>query len=280
MTDLNYLPAMVRTAALKLGDRLCEIRLRSGKSTQLITLSGEEILTDKVSVFDFRKTVSDIMGHSLYACEDELSEGYIILKDGSRAGVCGSFTGKTHSIREIGDISGLCIRIAHEIKGCGDRAVSLLPARGGMLIVSPPGLGKTTILRDIVRQISDAGRKVCLVDERGELAAGANGRLDVGERTDVYAFLPKHTAVLRAVRTMAPDVVAVDELGGDADAEALGEAYRCGVDIIATVHGFGLERNAMRGCAARLVDEGLFSVGVLLGPERGAIAMTTTFGLQ
>lgn len=274
MAELDFLPPEARNAAERMGDRLCEIRLRRNRPIQLVDISGACASLASPSQELFSDMAARLMGYSMYARENELTEGFITLRDGSRAGISGAFTGRNRSIGDISDISSVCIRIARATPGCADGVMEGVRGAMGLIIVSRPGVGKTTLLRDIVRRLSEEGLNISLMDERGELAACREGvpMLDVGPCTDVYSLRPKAEAMHLAVRAMAPDVIAVDEIGDGADAAAVREAARCGIRVIATAHGSGLSCGELRKDVARLISDGIFDTGILMGKGRGEIA--------
>lgn len=267
----DYLPGQWGRAARAMEKSLCEIRLRRGRPVALREIAGGETLLSPMEDESFSEMISAMLDHSLYARESELDKGYFTLPDGSRAGVCGDFS---RGIRAPEDILSLCIRIARAVSGCAAALIPTMMETSGTLIVSPPGLGKTTLLRDAARLLSRAGQNVCLVDERGELAACAGGRpqLDVGSRTDVISGTEKALAMGLAVRSCAPDVLVTDELGAPRDAAAAGEILRCGVRLVASCHGNTLNPDGLRRCVGALLRPGLLEFGVLLGPNRGQIA--------
>lgn len=267
----DYLPGQWGQAARAMEKSLCEIRLRRGGPVALREIAGGETLLPPMEDEGFSEMISAMLNHSLYARESELDKGYFTLPDGSRAGVCGDFS---RGIRAPEDVLSLCIRIARAVPGCAAALIPALMETSGALIVSPPGLGKTTLLRDAARLLSRAGQNVCLVDERGELAACAGGRpqLDVGPRTDVISGTEKALAMGLAVRSCAPDVLVTDELGAPRDAAAAGEILRCGVRLVASCHGNTLNPDGLRRCVGALLRPGLLELGVLLGPNRGQIA--------
>lgn len=276
---LDYLDPEARQAAEKMGERLCEVRLRANRPVQLVSTSGADVLCGILTARAFRETVQFLMGYSLYACEDELANGFFTLPDGSRAGVCGLVSRVDGRIKSVSDIGSIAIRIAREVKGCADEILSRVEVSEGTLIVSPPGLGKTTMLRDVARRLSERGRRVCIIDERGEIAACKDGipTLDVGPRTDVYAMCPKRTALMMAVRALSPDIVVTDELGAPGDHDAVLEVARCGVRVIASAHGASLNPNALMAGVGRIIRAGAFSLGVLLGPTPGKVALMEAF---
>ena len=224
-----------------------------------------------------RAAAQALAGHSLYAREEELRAGYFTMEGGCRVGVCGqmrSENGRPTGFAHIGSVS---IRIAREARGAADAVMDALTAAGravSALVISPPGLGKTTLLRDIARQLSDGaggrrGMKVGLMDERGELAGMIGGApsMDVGRRTDVLDGCPKRVGMSLMVRSMSPDVIVTDELGHPGDAGAVREAARMGVRVIASVHA-GNEEDALRRLGGM---DGVFERMILLGPGIGQI---------
>lgn len=279
MPELDFLPPDARRAAEKLGAHLTGVRLRRGGKIQL-TYPGGDVLAEMLDGQAFERTISALMGHSLYARQNELDGGYFTLPDGSRAGISGRFA--AGGPRALSDIGSVCIRIAREIIGCADGVIGNVKCVRSTLAVSPPGMGKTTLLRDIARQLSESGANVCIVDERGELAACMDGKpeLNVGPRTDVIYGCEKHAAILRAVRACAPDYIVTDEIGGALDAQALDEALRCGVGIVASAHGATLEADRLRPHVGAMVKSGAFELGILLGSAPGNIARIRRYDLE
>ena len=223
-------------------DEIEEIRMRANKPL-IIKCRDKEIVSEYViNIEDVRETIELAVEHSVYAHSDEIKNGYITIEGGHRIGVCGQVVFENGEIKTIKHISSINIRVAHEIKGCADKLLQYILSDNGIdntLIVSSPGCGKTTLLRDIIRQLSNAGTTIGLVDERGEVAAGYLGipQNDVGIRTDVLSFCKKSEGMIMLIRSMAPDVVVADELGGNEDIMALEHAGNSGCKVIATVHG-------------------------------------------
>jgi len=221
------------------------------------------------TAMDLAETIERISQHSFYAFESELTHGYITLPGGHRVGVVGSATLEAGVVRAWRYISALNIRVAHAVKGCADAILPYICDGKTMrhtMIISPPGCGKTTLLRDIVRQISDNGITVGLVDERSEVAGCFQGiaQNDVGLRTDVLDGCPKAEGMIILLRAMSPEVIAVDELGGPADAAAVEDVLNAGVRLLCTVHGANINDIQMNPALARLVGRGVFERFIVL----------------
>ncbi len=233
--------------SLHIGDSVEEIRLRAGRQIELYSAAGSVYLRETTSPQDLNELLNKACGYSLYAKEDELLEGFLTLRGGHRIGFCASAIHKDNKITGVEYFSSVCIRVARQIKGCAEKFLPLITNNDecilSCLFISPPGVGKTTLLRDIARLISKKeGRpsfKTAIVDTRGEIAACHNGmpQLDVGYRCDVFDNAPKGEAVMSLIRSMSPQVIITDELGNESDCRALNEALRCGVKIIASSHG-------------------------------------------
>lgn len=291
---VRLFPLHMREQIVKSGVLDCvleEIRVRVNEYLMFRTgegerfLRGETLVADpddscvRVSRDDLEQMCTFMSEYSLYAYEEELKQGFLTVQGGHRIGVCGQVSAENGCIRRIWPILYLNIRIAREVKGCAGKMISFL-YRGqdflNTLILSAPGVGKTTLLRDLVRMISDGGKhcggkKVGLVDERSEIAGSIRGipQNDVGIRTDVLDGCPKELGMMLLVRSMSPEVLAVDEIGGKEDMDALRYAIRCGVGILATIHSRSLEELQEKPGWETCGKEKMFSRYLVLGLTSG-----------
>lgn len=270
----GFLEPWLANMVLAQGDRLCELRLRMEKPAMLRLLDGSELSGDILSRAALHETLSRMMEDSLYAREEELRQGYFTMSGGLRVGVCGCISARSGAVQAISAVSSLCVRIPRQVLGCGEALWHGKPE--SLLILSPPGLGKTTIARDVARLVSDAGFNVAVVDERRELAACREGvsQFELGCRTDVMDNCPKHIAIPMLLRACAPDMIVVDEIGNPEDVEALREASRCGVHLLATAHASSIEAACLRFPS---LMGSVFSRAALLGPRPGRLACIHDF---
>ena len=271
-------------------DKLYEIRLRVGRPLFLTYDGGECFLRQKdtepylVTREDLKETLEYVSGYSLYAYEDEIRQGFLSVQGGHRVGVTGKVILDGNRIRGMKYISCINVRLAHEIQGCAQSVMPYIQTREQImhtLIVSPPRCGKTTLLRDIIRQMSNgwgniSGVTVGVVDERSELAGCYQGipQNDLGMRTDILDGCPKALGMTMLLRSMNPDVIAVDELGGLQDLDAVLMLNNCGCAIVATVHGENIEEIFEKKCFELLFENKTFKRYVVLrdGNEPGVIA--------
>ena len=241
-----------------------ELRLRPGQPVLVVKPDCIWRGTHVLSPAEVTQAAQALCGHEMAARQRELTEGFLPLPGGHRLGVCGMMGPK--GLREI---TSLCVRLAHAVKGAGAGIFPLI--RGfSTLMIGPPGAGKTTLLRDIVRLYSLSGVPVGVADERGEIAACRDGmpQLDVGPMTDVVTGMDKGAALRLLVRSMAPRVAAVDEIGGEEDAAAVAEALRCGITVLAAIHGKDLADIRQRRGMEKLLGPGAFERAVCLtAPE-------------
>ncbi len=250
---LNYISPNLRECLLnidaRLWDKAEEIRISLGKPAMLCYNDGFEYIykQDEPFICDVRtvkETMMLITDSSIYAANEKMINGYITLKGGHRAGICGCTVINDGKISAIKDISSINIRIKREIIGAADKVINYIYNKEHIqntLIISPPQCGKTTLLRDIAR-ILGRNRRVSIVDERSEIAAMYNGiaQNDIGLRTNVLDNCPKQIGIPLVIRSMSPEVVITDEIGADSDADVIKYAATSGVKIITSAHGLDI----------------------------------------
>jgi len=293
-----YLPDRIRKAVKGIKDDylrdLEEIRIRSGLPLMGV-FSGSDYFISEGGVLSNNSqaalTVTPkevyslfllLCEQSIYAYQDDIIRGFITLKGGHRAGICGTVVYEGDKIKAIRDISSVNIRFSRQVKGCAEDVFQQLIRNRqdiyNTLILSPPRCGKTTILRDLCRLISQGlgndrfkGLRTAVIDERSELAASFRGvpQNDLGPRTDVLDGCRKSQGIEMMLRGMAPQVIIVDELGAKEDADAIRMAWNAGVRIIATAHAFGLEDFRRRLVVGQLAEKDGFERIVLLGIDNG-----------
>lgn len=250
-----------------------EVRLRVNKPVIIQKNSGEAITEIKVSREDINSVIQRVSGYSIYAFEEDIKQGFLTFKGGHRIGVCGECVIEEGRVKTIKNISSLNIRISKEFPGCADFLLPYISRDKRILntiIISPPKCGKTTILRDLTRSISNgragSGIKVSLIDERSEIAGCSLGisQLDVGLRTDVFDNCIKSEGVMMAIRSMSPEVIVCDEIGTSRDVESIMMAYNCGVNLICSLHGDSIKDYTERVAFNSLISNNIFQVAVLL----------------
>lgn len=242
--EYDFLPENLRTYALLNERNLYEIRIRADKpiianikdSFVTVLYKNQPIILNRS---DIRKIVMNVCKNSVYAYNDTLTKGYVT-SGGIRIGIGGNIVREQGKIITINDFSSLCIRIPHEVKGCANEVFdviynSLTGTVGSVLIVSPPGTGKTTVLRDLTRIVSISTKKnILVIDEKDELY---NTDFDLGDTTDVIRGSDKRFGFYTAIRNLCPDIVVTDELTDQSDVDGVVFAAKSGVNVFATAHG-------------------------------------------
>lgn len=259
-------------------NKLQEIRMRIGNPVILVYGNKEYVLEEVVSESTFRETLEYVSHYSLHAYENELRQGFITVEGGHRVGMAGQVLVEHGEVKRIKQVSSMNIRISHEILQCADIVFPYIVQNGmpcHTLIISPPRCGKTTLLRDMIRQISNGNRwiqgyTVGVVDERSELGGCYMGipQNQLGIRTDILDGCPKAKGMLMLIRAMSPYVIAVDEIGDYEDIHSIEYAMHCGCKIIATVHGGSMEEIREKPLFQQMVKERKFERYIVLGNRK------------
>lgn len=238
-----------------LEDELQEIRIRSNKPIILKMRYKDFVIDYRVEQSEVLRTLEKLCENSIYAYKNQLCEGFLTVKGGHRIGVTGTVVVENGKVININYINSLNFRIAREVVGCSSEIIGKIlditnKTIHNTLLVSPPGKGKTTMLRDVIRNISNgiaelkfAGLTCGIVDERGEIAASYRGvpQNDVGIRTDVIGNVDKEKGMKMLLRSMAPQVIACDEIGSDKDIETIKQILISGVKGVFTMHASNME---------------------------------------
>ena len=266
LPDPLRLSALAQPAALRA--RAEEFRLRLGRPPTLSADGRERPFAEtSVSDADIARVLELATRSSLHTALESLREGYVTTPDGHRIGVAGTAALNDRRILTLRRITSVCIRIARCFPGAAQPVFDILRrTEGGTLIVSPPGLGKTTLLRDLVRLYSDSGVRTALVDERGELAGDG---FDLGRCTDVLTGVPKALAVPMLLRAMSPALIAMDEIAAADDVAAMEQAVGCGAVLMATAHGASLADVTARPALENVLRRGAFRHAVFIERRGG-----------
>lgn len=258
-----------------------EIRIKVNKPI-IVHLSSKEIILNKIATTnDIKQILIRVSNYSLYAYEEEIKQGYITIKGGHRIGIAGECVLSKGEVKTIRNISSINIRICKEVKGCSNEIMKYIVENdrvNNTLIISPPKCGKTTILRDLARNISNgmpinnlSGKKISIIDERSEIASCFNGipQLDVGIRTDILDNCLKKDGMIMAIRSLSPEILICDEIGTEGDIDSLNMAFNSGVNIIVTIHGYSIEDIYKRKVFKELLEDNILEKIIVLSNRRG-----------
>jgi len=295
---MPYLIQSIREIFMKMDreklDNLQEIRMRAGKPLMVYCrnrdlfvtadgeLSGDIRAAYIVAQSEIVKCLELMSENSVYAFQDEIKSGFITLRGGHRVGLSGRVVIQEGQIKNIKDFNGLNIRVAKEILGCSRHLIRYIIKNKkdihNTLIIGPPQCGKTTILRDVSKYLSNGleeldfeGLKIGIVDERSEIAACSKGvpQNDVGFRTDVMDCCPKALGMEMLLRSMSPNIIITDEIGTQGDKDAILKVLNSGVKIIASAHGYNISELKLREELLALIKAGTFDRYIVLSSNNG-----------
>lgn len=271
---VQYFPSAVASALSETKDKnITEIRLRTDRPAALVSQKGIFYLMPgggtssdagkgiKVARDDIRRTFDSLCQYSIHSHASQISNCFITVPSGHRAGICGTAVYGTGRIETVRDISGINFRIARQVTGCADKIMKdIMKSRPrSILLCGEPACGKTTVLRDLCRQLGNK-YNVSLIDERCEIAAvsRSSAKNDVGINTDIFSGFSKCEGINSALRVMSPRIIVCDEIGTKEDTDAVESAFGCGVCIAATVHGGSPDDIFRRKNIRRLIEMGVF----------------------
>ena len=263
-------------------EMLEEIRVRNNLPLILKIGQDEKVIDYKITTEDINYIFQKICENSIYSYQKQIANGFITVQGGNRVGIVGTAVlDGNDKVINFNYISGLNFRISRQIIGCSNQIVDeIFNGCGGIyntLIISKPGIGKTTLLRDIVRNVSNGmpnkfkGMNVTVIDERGEISATYKGIMqnDLGMRTDVINDIPKYIGMKMAIRSMSPKVIVADEIGNKRDSEAIKYAMCCGVKGIFTAHGASLEELEKNPEISDLLENKIFEKIICIKDREG-----------
>lgn len=264
----RLLPDRLRQAARLLPEnerlRAEEIRLRVGREPSILLPEGEKAFCrgKRLCQSELRAVLEAATGSSIHSASRDMARGFLTARGGVRIGMCGVLGGE-----RMRELSSLAMRIPRQLPTDGRNEIELLSqTRESVLVISPPGGGKTTFLRELVRTVSDSGIRIALADERGEVAAVFEGepQFDVGRCTDVLTGGTKAEGALLLLRALNPQIIALDEITAPEDLAAIEQIAGCGVGAFATAHASGTDELMLRPLYRRLLALGIFKKAVII----------------
>lgn len=291
----NYLPKVIYNGLkryLNLVD-VNEIRIRLN-SPVIVTVKNKKYYlgengfaeVDKAIVCDYtmlQEIVYKLCENSVYSVNDNLKCGFITLKQGVRVGICGEVVTENGVVKTIKNFQAINIRIPHNIVGCSEFALDYLLDKEfkNTLVISPPGAGKTTFIKDVVYQLyrRNYSFNVLVADERNEIAGIDNGELgfNLGGFADVYTNCSKEFAFKYGIRSMRPDIIVTDEIDIDRDLQTIVDATNCGVKVLATIHSGNIEQLRQKRNFEQILEKRVFDRYIVLSLDEGPGTLKTIY---
>lgn len=260
--------SILKTAPEEIKKNAKEIKFRLGRKIAITSFIETHFLNKILLKEEIEEIFKSICGYSIHSHTEEIKKGFITLKGGHRAGICGTAVYENNILKNIKDISSINLRIARQILNASEEILKNLKENiGNLLIVGPPASGKTTILKDIAKNLTD--KSVAIVDTRGEIAASfyGNPQNDVGN-ADVFDFFNREDGIIFAIRTMNPEYIICDEIGDENDINAIKTCVGTGVKLIATAHGENIKEIKKRKIIEKILQTNAFSnIAILEGKK-------------
>lgn len=284
---LKILPKglLERMAEYTVSNNLQEIRVKTNKPCIILNGINEVVLDYITTREDIKYIIQRISNFSIYACEEEIKQGFITISGGHRVGLAGECVMEKGGVKTIRNISSLNIRVCRQVLGCSKEVLKYISNDNKInntIIISPPKCGKTTILRDIARNLSNMKKKVAIIDERSEIANCFLGvpQMDIGIRCDVLDNCQKSEGIIMAIRSLSPEVIICDEIGTKKDIEALSMAFNSGVKVITTIHGNDIEDLNKRTMIKELIIENVLERAVILSTKKGVGTLESVYSIN
>ncbi len=259
---------ILKTAPEEIKKNAKEIKFRLGRKIAITSFIKTHFLNKILLKEEIEEIFKSICGYSIHSHAEEIKKGFITLKGGHRAGICGTAVYENNILKNIKDISSINLRIARQVLNASETILENLKENiGNLLIVGPPASGKTTILKDIAKNLTN--KSVAIIDTRGEIAASfyGNPQNDVGN-ADVFDFFNREDGIIFAIRTMNPEYIICDEIGDESDINAIKMCVGTGVKLIATAHGENIKELKKRKIIEKILKTNAFSnIAILEGKK-------------